>query len=262
MPSKRAGDANGRALAYIAHTYLGEGFGTIYDLSTILILWFAGASAMAGLLNIVPRYLPRYGMAPEWSRATRPLVLVFTAICFAVTWIFNADVDAQGGAYATGVLVLMTSAAVAVTISARRRKSGWWLAFWAIAAVFVYTTIANIIERPDGIKIASFFIFVIIAASFISRAMRSTEIRIEKIELDETARGIHKRRERRRRRLRIVTNRRETGDMTEYRFKEHEKRVDNHIPSTDPILVLRDRDGRRVRIQRKAFYSRRRRRGI
>jgi hypothetical protein len=34
----------------------------------------------------------------------------------------------------------------------------------------------------------------------------------------------------------VVANRRETGDMTEYRFKEHEKRVDNHIPSTDPIV--------------------------
>ena len=229
------GKANGRALAFISHKYLGEIFGTVYDLSTILILWFAGASAMAGLLNIVPRYLPRYGMAPEWSRATRPLVLVFTAICFLVTWIFEANVDAQGGAYATGVLVLMSSAAIAVSISARRRKSKWTPAFWFISAVFAYTTVANVIERPDGIKIASMFIFAIIAASFISRAMRSTEIRIDKIELDEAAQafldeaGAEGS-------IRIVTNRKETGDMTEYRFKEHEKRVDNHIPSSDPIL--------------------------
>lgn len=229
------GKANGRALAYVAHTYLGDIFGTIYDLSTILILWFAGASAMAGLLNIVPRYLPRYGMAPEWAKATRPLVMVFTIICFAVTWVFDANVDAQGGAYATGVLVLMSSAAIAVAISSQRRKSKWTPAFYLIAAVFIYTTVTNIIERPDGIKIASLFILGIVAASFISRAMRSTEIRIDKIELDPVAQAfideLNDEGE-----IRIVTNRRETGDMTEYRFKEHEKRVDNHIPSSDPVV--------------------------
>ena len=238
------GKASGRALAFIAHDKVGEIFGkttsdifgTIYDISTILILWFAGASAMAGLLNIVPRYLPRYGMAPEWARATRPLVLVFTGICFAVTWIFNANVEAQGGAYATGVLVLMTSAAIAVTISAWRRLEGWRWAFLLISLVFGYTTVTNIIERPDGIRIASFFIVGIVVASFVSRALRSTELRVEGFDFDDKAKEILK--ELTASEIRLVANRREVGDVAEYRFKEHEKRLDNHIPSSDPIVFF------------------------
>lgn len=228
------GKAQGRALAFLAHLYLGDVFGTVYDVSTILILWFAGASALAGLLNIVPRYLPRYGMAPNWARATRPLVIVFAAICFAITIIFDANVEAQGGAYATGVLVLMTSASIAVSISAwYKNQASKWI-FIAISLVFGYTTITNIIERPDGIKIAFFFIAGIVIASFISRAMRTTEIRIEKIELDDAAKQFLN--EMAEGEIRIVTNRRETGTVEEYRFKEHEKRIDNHIPSTDPII--------------------------
>lgn len=228
------GKANGRALSYLAHSFFGTGFGTFYDLSTVLILWFAGASAMAGLLNIVPRYLPRYGMAPDWARAARPLVFVFTAICFTVTILFKADVDAQAGAYATGVLVLMTSAAVAVTISARKGLEKKWIAFLFITIVFIFTTIVNIVEQPSGIKIASLFILGIIGASFISRAMRTTELRIGKIEFDAKAREFLD--EMSDGEIRIVTNRREIGNVAEYRFKEHEKRIDNHIPSTDPIL--------------------------
>ena len=178
-------EANGRALAYLGHKYLGSGFGALYDLSTILILAFAGASAMAGLLNLIPRYLPRFGMAPDWARASRPLVLVFSAITFGVTILFHASVDAQGGAYATGVLVLITSAALAVTISAW--STPWRVPFLLISLVFIYTTLLNIYERPEGIKVASFFIAAMIATSLISRAMRSTELRIHDVEIDKQA---------------------------------------------------------------------------
>jgi hypothetical protein len=237
---QKAGEANGRALSYLAHHYLGDYFGTAYDLSTILILWFAGASAMAGLLNIVPRYLPRYGMAPEWARAVRPLVLVYTAIAFAVTIIFNADVDAQGGAYATGVLVLMSVDSVAVTLAAR--AEGWrFYLFLTIALIFGYTTIVNIIERPEGIKIASFFIGSIIIASFISRALRSTELRVAQVALDETAERFI--REVGQSTIRIIANRRDRGDVGEYQLKEKEKREDNHIPDSDPIIFLEVRPG-------------------
>lgn len=231
----QGGQANGRAISYLAHHFFGDIFGSAYDLSTILILWFAGASAMAGLLNIVPRYLPRYGMAPEWARATRPLVLVYMVIAFAVTIIFRADVDAQGGAYATGVLVLMTSGAIAVTL-ATYRKGGNWKVFLVIAVVFAYTTGQNIHERPEGIKIASFFILSIVIASLVSRVMRTTELRVDKVDLDDLARDFI--REAGRGTIRIITNRKDQGDLSEYQFKEREKRADNHIPPGEPILFF------------------------
>uniref|UniRef100_Q027M6 Putative amino acid transporter n=1 Tax=Solibacter usitatus (strain Ellin6076) TaxID=234267 RepID=Q027M6_SOLUE len=185
---REGGEANGRALAYLAHRYGGGAFGSLYDVSTILILAFAGASAMAGLLNLIPRYLPRFGMAPEWARASRPLVLVFMAVAFAVTLLFRASVDAQGGAYATGVLVLITSGATAVTLSVWNSRARW--PFLAIAVIFVYTTAMNIHERPEGIKIASFFIGSMILTSLISRALRSTELRICAVEFDHAARAL------------------------------------------------------------------------
>ena len=190
IPAKlfaEGGAANGRALAYLAHELMGEGFGTVYDVSTILILWFAGASALAGLLNLVPRYLPRYGMAPNWTRAQRPLVIIFTILTFLVTIIFNANVDAQAGAYATGVLVLFTSAAFAVLLVTWKEGLGKRLLFGSILLVFIYTTIANMIERPEGLHIASLFIGAILITSLVSRAMRSMELRIQDVKLDSTS---------------------------------------------------------------------------
>jgi hypothetical protein len=229
--------ASGRALAYLAHNFLGDAFGTAYDLSTIAILWFAGASAMAGLLNIVPRYLPRYGMAPEWGRAVRPLVLVYITISFVVTIAFGAGVDAQAGAYATGVLAMMTSAAFAVTLAAW--SGGSWrgaFAFGVVAAVFAYALAANAVQRPDGLLIAFFFGVAIVVGSLVSRVQRSTELRQERIEVDEAAQrfideaggeDIH-----------LVAHRRRYGTEEEYARKEREQREDNHIPPGVPIIFL------------------------
>ena len=230
------GSANGRALAYLAHNYLGNVFGTVYDVSTITILWFAGASAMAGLLNIVPRYLPRYGMAPEWGRAVRPLVLVYIAVAAVITIIFKAGVDAQAGAYATGVLAMMTSAAFAVALTSWRRGSRRrGLAFGALVIVFVYALVANEVQRPDGIMIASFFIVAIIFTSLVSRVYRSLELRQERIEMDETARRFI---EETGEEIHIVAHRRRRGDEREYTAKEKEQCEDNHIPPDEPIIFL------------------------
>jgi len=175
------GKASGRALAYLAHELLGPIFGTIYDISTIAILWFAGASAMAGLLNLIPRYLPRFGMAPKWVEKNRPLVLAFFTINVIVTLIFRADVEAQGGAYATGVLALMLSAAVAVTLALRKTKPLRALYFAVVTLIFAYVFAANVATRPDGVIISACFILATLTISGLSRWRRSTELRVEKI---------------------------------------------------------------------------------
>jgi hypothetical protein len=232
------GEANGRAIAYLAHRDFGDVFGTIYDLATISTLWFAGASALAGLLNLVPQYLPRFGMAPDWERATRPLALIITLMAGVVTVVFNADVNAKGGAYATGVLMLMTSAALAVAIAHPERRR----AYVPIFVVFAYTTVVNIIERPEGLQIAMWFIFAIVSSSLVSRVMRSTELRIEGVEYDDIAEELVNEAARRQS-LRIIANRPNAGDHAEYARKLDEALMSHHLPSDALILFLEVRPG-------------------
>jgi hypothetical protein len=235
------GEAYGRALSYLTHEFFGHTVGTLYDLSTIAILWFAGASALAGLLTLVPRYLPRYGMAPDWAKATRPLVVVILLVTLLVTWAFDADVEKQAGAYATGVLGLMTSGAVAVTLMLWR--SGWirW-PFLLITIVFVYALVANIYEQPSGIKISSFFVGSMIVTSLFSRAFRSTELRHHEVILDDAARQFVDE-ALRRGTIRVVTNRPDTGTVEEYDKKEREARESHHIPPGEEVLLLEVQPG-------------------
>jgi hypothetical protein len=232
------GAANGRALAYLAYAYLGSGIGTVYDLSTVLILWFAAASALAALLKLVPRYLPRYGLAPDWIRAKRPLVLVFFSIAVVITLIFGAGVDAQGGAYATAVLALITAAAFAVSLSAWRHGHRYaTLGYGAITAVLAYATVATILERRDGLKIACVFIVTIIVLSVASRAHRATELRASEIQLDAPAElfvsaaaaaGA----------VNLIASEPDDRDGMEYHDKVSAQREDNHLPSDEPFMFL------------------------
>lgn len=236
---QEGGEANGRALAYLAHERLGEGFGTIYDVSTICILWFAGASAMAGLLNIVPRYLPRYGMAPDWARLTRPLTLVFTLVGAIVTILFQADVNHQAGAYATGVLSLMTSAAFAVALTEfRRGKRGRAIFFGVVSLIFTYTITLTIIERPEGLVIALIFIVMILVVSLYSRVSRSTELRVDRVVVDDCAKALLETAMVDPRPVRFIANKLNAGDTDEYDEKMAEVQVDNHLADHENRIFL------------------------
>ena len=236
---EEGGEAVGRAMAYVAHEQLGDGFGTLYDVSSILILWFAGASAMAGLINIVPRYLPDYGMAPEWGRAIRPVVLVYTAVSILVTIAFDADVNAQAGAYATGILAMMVSGAFAVTLTVARRSQRRATAGSAVLTlILLYALLQNVRAKPDGLAISAAFIGGIVVISLVSRIARTTELRADSIEYDEAARRFVTENLAYDGELDIVANKRQAGDEQEYAGKELAQRRINRVPGRSDVLFL------------------------
>jgi hypothetical protein len=178
-------------------------------------------------------------MAPEWGRAVRPVVCVYTLLCVGITIAFQADVNAQAGAYATGILAMMVSGAVAVTIAAaRHRKRRATAGFALLTVVLLYALGANVLEKPDGIAISGMFIAGVIAVSLVSRVSRTTELRAERIEFDEPARRFVTDSLANDGALNIVANRRQAGDHAEYAAKELEQRGINPVPDPADVLFL------------------------
>jgi len=130
----------------------------------------------------------------------------------------------------------MTSAALAVTLSMMRIHHRFWLAYGAITVIFVYTTITNVIERPDGVKIAMWFIVTIIVTSLISRVLRSTELRVQGVKADPVAERFL--REIGSAPIRLIANRPDTGLPQEYARKLREAQESHHLPPDTRVLFL------------------------
>ncbi|MEV7245051.1 amino acid transporter, partial [Streptomyces sp. NPDC093248] len=150
---------------------------------------------------------------------------------------FDANVDKQGGAYATGVLVLISSAAIAVTIAAHKAgQRNWTIAFAVISVVFLYTTVVNVIERPDGVKIGACFIVGIIMVSLLSRLARAFELRVTSVALDPMAERFI--RDMASRKMRFIANEPGHRDKAEYRDKVEQIRADNDMPEQEDFVFV------------------------
>ncbi|HYO30070.1 MAG TPA: hypothetical protein VER37_05760, partial [Thermomicrobiales bacterium] len=123
-------------------------------------------------------------------------------------------------------------------LAARKaRQTGWTVAFALIALVFVYTTAVNVVQRPDGVKIASFFIAAIVAVSLVSRVMRSTELRTTEVLFEPDAIGFIEQASVGGP-VRLLANHPDQRTSREYLLKEREEREASHIPFGDPVLFL------------------------
>ena len=197
----RDGHANDRALAYLAHggtlafgnepllPICGIALGTTYDVVTVLILCLAGTSVMTALSALMPLFLMRFGMEFRWVQRWGVMLILFAGINITVTVWFDANVEDQRGAYATGVLVLIACAAVVTVLDKRKvheqsPSKGWGVVYFlnvafhaVIALIFVATMLAVALRSASGLGISLCFIAAILAMSIMSRAWRADELR-------------------------------------------------------------------------------------
>jgi hypothetical protein len=200
-----------RALAYLAHggllrselpahdeiaPYFGTVFGTLYDLSAILILVLAGAAATVTLKDVVPGLLGKFGLQLEWTRRLGLLTHLFNALILLVTIVFRAKVEDLMWAYAASVLAVLASASFAAATDLRERARGWGLNHWAwllatpfsLACVLFLTLLIMVAVRgPSGLLIAGGFIVLVLLMALMVRPWQGPDPRPESCEFADEA---------------------------------------------------------------------------
>lgn len=161
----------------------GPVFGTLYDVSAVLILFLAGASVTIGLRDLLPQYLTRYGMEMHWAQRIGVLLHLFNAIVLIVVLAFHASISHQQGAYSTSVLVLLAGATLAAIIDLRTRLRRYFFRPFVTAplvlvgVIFLLMAVGVCYDNPAGLVIALLIVIVLLFMAGISRWMRSTELR-------------------------------------------------------------------------------------
>lgn len=174
--------AQHRALAFLAHgPHFSAWFGTWYDIITAVILCLAGVSVTVSLRDLVPGYLHRLGMELTWARKYGVFLLLCNAIILLATLVFKASVEAQEGAYATSVLVLLAGANLAAAADLRKRFKLAWpiLTLPFLTGLVFFLAMALIIawRQPGGLVLSTLFLLLVFFTSIWSRWRRSMELR-------------------------------------------------------------------------------------
>jgi hypothetical protein len=127
-------------------------------------------------------------MEVSWAGEVGSILMVLYLVVLLVTVVFRASPSSQQWAYASSVLVLITGASLAATkdfgrTAPRGVGRALRLALFALAgAFFLVMTGLTVLINASGLAIAAAFVVAILASSFVSRWIRSTELRFEGFE--------------------------------------------------------------------------------
>ncbi|MGE5194106.1 MAG: amino acid transporter, partial [Deltaproteobacteria bacterium] len=201
------GAAIHRALAYLAHGgrlsnglsgnslngLFGPAFGTVYDACSVSILCLAGACVAIALRDFVPEYLNRFGMEMEWAHRLGVKMRFFNILVLVVVFLFHANIGSLQWVYATSVLVLLSGGSFAALADLRARYQPGFSRRLATAPVglvllfFLTMTALTVVISRAGLEIALAFGVGILVTSFVSRWIRSTELRFQGFEFVDDA---------------------------------------------------------------------------